>query len=231
MKRKASHTFLLSLAFFVCLAAPSLCGAAGQGAPAPDKAGVKAFTDFYDAQSRKLYGHLIKAAEYCNTLNPKDEQQRPQDALAIRASLSACWELFLNAGDMAYVYGKMDPNCPQSLDAVRELVRTGLTVVAGKLEKELQWLKVATDRARDIPISLQAKLAAKDIEETAKGFRELASLFDKPSQDKTARDAAQGPSSHSTAPTSKTANDAGNAVPAQDAQGGAQDAPGQGSAQ
>jgi hypothetical protein len=171
--------FGLALALCVCIPGlPSFAATAPEeNASQPVKVETAAFNDFFTSQSQKLYGHLIKAAEYYNSLNKEDEKARPQDALAIRASLSACWELFLNAGDMVYLYDQIDPSCPESMNRIRELVGNGLEVVAGKLEKELKWLDLARDRVKDQPVAVQARQAEKDIRETARAFREYASLF------------------------------------------------------
>lgn len=202
--------FGLALALCVCIPGlPSFAATAPeQDASQPVKVETKAFNDFFTSQSQKLYGHLIKAAEYYNSLNTADAEARPQDALAIRASLSACWELFLNAGDMVYLYDQIDPSCPESLNKIRELVGNGLEVVAGKLEKELKWLDLARDRVKDHPVAIQARLAEKDIKETARAFREYASIFtvknnDAPSteNDKT------GPPNAAPNPTADTAKE------------------------
>ena len=106
----------------------------------PEKADTKPFNDFFTAQSAKLYGHLAKAGEYHASLGKEADPNMVRDALAVRASLQACWELFLNVGDMVYVYDLVDPECEKTVRDVGGLLHSGLEVVAGKLDKELGWL-------------------------------------------------------------------------------------------
>ncbi len=95
----------------------------------------------------------------------------------MRASLSACWELFLNAGDMVYVYDVLDPACADTVNKVGGLLQNGLTVIAGKLDKELQWMRLVEKNVADLPVSVELTQAGKDIEAVAAYFRKAATLF------------------------------------------------------
>lgn len=143
----------------------------------PGRVDTAAFNDFFTKQSPKLYGHLQKTAEYCEALIKQSDKERLKDALAARASLSACWEIFLNAGDMVYVYDLLDEDCETSLGQVAALLETGLGVLAGKLDKELGWIKVTAKNLADAPVAAQLRQAEKDIKDTAAELRKTAGLF------------------------------------------------------
>lgn len=141
------------------------------------KADTRAFNAAFASQSGKLYDHLLKVQDYYATLAKEGDTARLKDALALRASLSACWELFLNAGDMVYVYDQLDPACAGDVAKVGALLQHGLGVIAGKLEKELEWLALTEKNVGDQPISVALTQARKDIMAAAASFRQAAPLF------------------------------------------------------
>jgi hypothetical protein len=60
------------------------------------------------------------------------------------------------------------------------LLKNGLGVIAGKLEKELQWMGLVEKNVGDLPVSVELAQARKDIEAAAASFRQAASLFEAP---------------------------------------------------
>ncbi len=149
------------------------------------KVETRPFNTFFAAQSSKIYDHLLKVTDYYASLAKEGNADRIKDVLALRASLSACWELFLNAGDMVYVYNVIDPACADTIDQVGGLLKNGLTVIAGKLDKELQWMHLVEKNVSDLPISVELGQAVKDIEAAAAYFRQAASLFAAPASGET----------------------------------------------
>lgn len=150
------------------------------GALAVGKIDTSAFNAYYASQSRTLHGHMLKIIEAYNDLAGRGAVGPMKDALAVRGCLSACWELFLNAGDMVYVYDRVDPDCEKSVQAVGELMRSGLAVVAGKLEKELQWFAMSAKNLKGQPIAPQLAEMERDVRDTASAFRSFAAEFAKP---------------------------------------------------
>jgi hypothetical protein len=155
-----------------------LATVAAAPALAQQKADTKAFNAYYSSQSGKIYDHLLKVTDYYASLVKEGNAERIKDVLALRASLSACWELFLNAGDMVYVYDLVDPACADTVNQVGGLLKNGLGVIAGKLEKELQWMQLVEKNVADLPISVELNLASKDIEAAATYFRKAATVFE-----------------------------------------------------
>ncbi len=150
------------------------------GVFAAGKIDTSGFNAYYASQSRKLHGHMLKIIEAYNDLAGRGAVGPMKDALAARGCLSACWELFLNAGDMVYVYDRIDPGCEKSIQAVGELMRSGLAVVAGKLEKELQWFAMSAKNLKGQPIAPHLAEMEKDVRDTASAFRSFAAEFAKP---------------------------------------------------
>ena len=144
------------------------------------KADTRAFNTFYSSQSGKIYDHLLKVTDYYASLVKEGNSERIKDVLALRASLSACWELFLNAGDMVYVYDLLDPACAGDVKQVGGLLKNGLGVIAGKLDKEIQWMRLGEKNVADLPVSVELTQAGKDIEAAAAYFRTTAEIFDAP---------------------------------------------------
>lgn len=144
------------------------------------KVETKAFNAFFASQSAKIYDHLLKVTDYYASLSKEGNTERIKDVLALRASLSACWELFLNAGDMVYVYDLLDPTCAQNVTQVGGLLHHGLGGIAGKLDKEVQWMRLVEKNVADLPVSVELTKALADIEATAAYFRQTATLFAPP---------------------------------------------------
>jgi hypothetical protein len=142
------------------------------------KADTKPFNTYYASQSAKIYDHLLKVTDYYASLVKEGNTERIKDVLALRASLSACWELFLNGGDMVYIYDLLDPACGDSVKQVGGLLKNGLGVIAGKLEKEIQWMRLVEKNVADLPVSVELTQALKDIEAAAAYFRKAATVFD-----------------------------------------------------
>lgn len=162
------------------LAVPAILQMVPCGALAAGKIDTSTFNTYYASQSRKLHGQMLKIIEAYNDLAGRGAVGPMKDALAVRGCLSACWELFLNAGDMVYVYDRIDPGCEKSVQAVGELMRSGLAVVAGKLEKELQWLAMSAKNLKGQPIAPQLAEMERDVRDTASAFRSFAAEFAKP---------------------------------------------------
>lgn len=141
------------------------------------KVDTRPFNAFFAGQSGRIYDHLLKVTDYYATLVKEGNADRIKDVLALRASLSACWELFLNAGDMVYVYDLLDPACAGTVTQVGGLLQNGLGVIAGKLDKELQWLRLVEKNVADLPVSVELSQAGKDIEAAAAYLRKAAALF------------------------------------------------------
>ncbi|WP_233489531.1 hypothetical protein [Solidesulfovibrio fructosivorans] len=141
------------------------------------KVDTRAFNAFFSAQSAKIYDHLLKVADYYASLAKEGNTERIKDVLALRASLSACWEIFLNAGDMIYVYNQLDPGCSADVTRMGGLIRTGLGVIAGKLDKELEWMGLTEKNVGDLPVSVELTQARRDIAAAATYFRQAATLF------------------------------------------------------
>ena len=131
------------------------------------KADTKAFNAYYASQSARIYDHLLKVTDYYASLAKDGNDDRIKDVLALRASLSACWELILNAGDMVYVYDMLDPGCSSAVNQLGGMIKTGLVTVGGKLDKELQWMRLVEKNVSDLPIAVQLGQAFRDIEAMA----------------------------------------------------------------
>lgn len=159
------------------LGALLLVGLLAGPSPAAVKVDTRNFTTAFANQSAKLYDHLLKVQDYYTSLAKEGNTERIKDALALRASLSACWELFLNAGDMVFVYNQLDPSCSADVTKVGGLLQHGLGVIAGKLEKELEWMALTEKNLGDQPISVELTQARKDIMAAAATFRQTANLF------------------------------------------------------
>jgi len=144
------------------------------------KVDTKPFNTFFSSQSGKIYDHLLKVTDYYASLVKEGNSDRIKDVLALRASLSACWELYLNAGDMVYVYDLLDPTCAETVTKVGGLLQNGLGVIAGKLDKEVQWMRLVEKNVADLPVSVELGQALKDIETAAAYFRKAAPLFAPP---------------------------------------------------
>ena len=164
--------FLLVLATFGIALAP--------GAAAAAKIETKAFNSYYASQSAKIYDHLLKVTDYYASLAKDGNAERVKDVLALRASLAACWEMVLNAGDMVYIYDLVDPGCSGTVTQIGGLIKTGLGTVAGKLDKELQWMRLVEKSVSDLPVSVELGQAFRDIEAMAAYFRTAASSFEPP---------------------------------------------------
>jgi hypothetical protein len=152
--------------------------AAAKGSQAAVKADTKAFNAYYASQSARIYDHLLKVTDYYASLAKEGNAERIKDVLALRASLSACWELILNAGDMVYVYDVLDPGCSAAVNQLGGMIKTGLGSVAGKLDKELQWMRLVEKNVADVPISVQLGQAFRDIEAMAAFFRTAVPNFE-----------------------------------------------------
>lgn len=168
------------LALVVCL----LVLSAGNAWTAT-KVDTKPFNAFFSSQSGKIYDHLLKVTDYYATLVKEGNAERIKDVLALRASLSACWELYLNAGDMVYVYDLLDPTCAETVTKVGGLLQNGLRVIAGKLDKEVQWMRLVEKNVADLPVSVELGQAMKDIQTAATYFRQTAPLFAPPAGSET----------------------------------------------
>lgn len=142
------------------------------------KADTKAFNAYYANQSARIYDHLLKVTDYYASLSKDGNDDRVKDVLALRASLSACWELILNAGDMVYVYDMLDPGCSSAVNQLGGMIKTGLVTVGGKLDKELQWMRLVEKNVSDLPIAVQLGQAFRDIEAMAAYFRTAAPAFE-----------------------------------------------------
>ncbi len=57
------------------------------------------------------------------------------------------------------------------------MLQNGLGVIAGKLDKELQWMRLVEKNVADLPVSVELSQAARDIEAAAAYFRKAAMLF------------------------------------------------------
>lgn len=173
--RGGTGCFALVLALAVAfLAAPDRTWAVA------GKIDTGGFTAYYAAQSQALHAHLGKVVDAYADLARRGAVGPMKDVLAARGTLSACWELFLNAGDMVYVYDRIDPACEKSVKGVGELVRSGLAVVAGKIEKELQWLDVSLKNLEGQPVARELGEAARQYRETAAALRRYSVEFSKP---------------------------------------------------
>jgi hypothetical protein len=146
---------------------------------------TRAFNAAFATQSARMYDHLLKAQDYYASLAKEGNDSRIKDALALRASLSACWELFLNAGDMVYVYNQIGSNCLDDATRIGGLVHQGLGVIAGKLEKELEWMGLTEKNVGDQPISVELTQARKDILAAVALFRQTAAQFAPPATGET----------------------------------------------
>jgi len=142
------------------------------------KADTKAFNAYYASQSSKIYDHLLKVTDYYSSLTRGGNADRIKDVLALRASLSACWELFLNAGDMVYIHDLLDPSCTDSVNRIKGMVKNGLGVIAGKLDKEVQWMRLVEKNVADLPVSTELAQALRDIEAAAAYLRSAGAVFD-----------------------------------------------------
>ena len=149
------------------------------------KIDTRTFNAAFASQSARMYDHLLKAQDYYASLAKEGNDSRIKDALALRASLSACWELFLNAGDMVYVYNQIGPNCVDDAARIGGLVHQGLGVIAGKLEKELEWMGLTEKNVGDQPISVELTQARKDILAAVTLFRQTAAQFAPPATGET----------------------------------------------
>lgn len=175
----------------VAVLAAGLVLASSLPARAAAKADTRSFNASFAGLSAKLYDHLLKVQDYYASLVKEGNAERVKDALALRASLSACWELFLNAGDMVYVYDQLDPACADSVAKVGDMLQRGLGVVAGKLDKELEWMGLTEKNLTDQPISVELTQARKDILAAAAAFRQAATLFAAPAAGETRRPVAK----------------------------------------
>ena len=144
------------------------------------KVDTRAFNAAFATQSARMYDHLLKVQDYYASLAKEGNDSRIKDALALRASLSACWELFLNAGDMVYIYNQVGPNCADDVTRIGGLVHQALGVIAGKLEKELEWVGLTEKNVGDQPISVELTQARKDILAAVALFRQTAAQFAPP---------------------------------------------------
>ena len=162
---------LLALVLLAGLVTPSV------PAFAATKVDTRAFQTFFSGQSAKIYDHLLKVTDYYASLVKEGNTERIKDVLALRASLSACWEIFLNAGDMMFIYNQLDAGCPTDVDRMGGLIRTGLGVIAGKLDKELEWMALTEKNVEDLPVSVELTQARKDIVAAATYFRQAATQF------------------------------------------------------
>ena len=81
---------------------------------------------------------------------------------------------------MVYVYDLIDPTCTGTVEKVGGLLQNGLGVIAGKLDKEVQWMRLVEKNVADLPVSVELSQALKDIETAAAYFRTAAQLFTAP---------------------------------------------------
>ena len=144
------------------------------------KVETKTFNAYYASQSAKIYDHLLKVTDYYASLAKDGNTERVKDVLALRASLAACWEMVLNAGDMVYIYDLVDPGCSGTVTQIGGLIKTGLATVAGKLDKELQWMRLVEKNVSDLPVSVELGQAFRDVEAMAAYFRTAAPTFEAP---------------------------------------------------
>jgi len=165
---------------WLAFAAATLFCAPTLGYGAAGKIDTSGFTAYYAAQSQALHVHLGRVVDVYADLARRGAVGPMKDVLAARGTLSACWELFLNAGDMVYIYDRIDPSCEKSVKGVGELLRAGLAVVAGKIEKELQWLDVSMKNLKGQPVLGELTAAAKDFRDTAAALRRFSVDFAKP---------------------------------------------------
>jgi hypothetical protein len=172
-RRRACGAWLAFLAAALFVAPAPGHGAAG-------KIDTSGFTAYYAAQSQALHVHLGRVVDAYADLARRGAVGPMKDVLAARGTLSACWELFLNAGDMVYIYDRIDPSCEKSVKGVGDLLRAGMAVVAGKIEKELQWLDVSIKNLKGQPITGELTAAAKDFRDTAAALRRFSVDFAKP---------------------------------------------------
>jgi hypothetical protein len=163
------YAVVAAAATLLLAAPPALCAA---------KADTKAFNAYYASQSARIYDHLLKVTDYYASLAKDGADDRVKDVLALRASLSACWELILNAGDMVYVYDMLDPGCSSAVNQLGGMIKTGLVTVGGKLDKELQWMRLVEKNVSDLPIAVQLGQAFRDLEAMAAYFRTAAPTFE-----------------------------------------------------
>jgi len=168
--------------FFVGLCLALMLVSIFPGSAGAAKVDTQPFNAFFSGQSGKIYDHLLKVTDYYTSLTKAGNAERIKDVLALRASLSACWELFLNAGDMVYIYDLLDPSCAQNVSQVGGLLHNGLAVIAGKLDKEVQWMRVVEKNVSDLPVSVELGKALTDIETAVTYFRQAATLFPPPPQ-------------------------------------------------
>ncbi|MFP5258253.1 MAG: hypothetical protein ACLGQH_04445 [Acidobacteriota bacterium] len=156
------------------------------------KVETRTFSAYYTSQSAKIYDHLLKVTDYYASLVKDGNAERVKDVLALRASLAACWEMVLNAGDMVYIYDLLDPGCSADVNKVGALIKTGLGTVAGKLDKELQWMRLVEKNVSDLPVSVELGQAFRDIEAMAAYFRTAAATFEPPAGGETRQPVKQG---------------------------------------
>lgn len=179
------------LVFSVLLLAAGLLGLSLRPALAA-KVETRTFSAYYASQSAKIYDHLLKVTDYYASLVKDGNAERVKDVLALRASLAACWEMVLNAGDMVYIYDLLDPGCSADVNQIGALIKTGLGTVAGKLDKELQWMRLVEKNVSDLPVSVELGQAFRDIEAMAAYFRTAAATFEPPTGGETRQPVKQG---------------------------------------
>lgn len=179
------------LVFSVLLLAAGLLGLSSRPVLAA-KVETRTFSAYYTSQSAKIYDHLLKVTDYYASLVKDGNAERVKDVLALRASLAACWEMVLNAGDMVYIYDLLDPGCSADVNKVGALIKTGLGTVAGKLDKELQWMRLVEKNVSDLPVSVELGQAFRDIEAMAAYFRTAAATFEPPAGGETRQPVKQG---------------------------------------
>lgn len=172
----ASLTRLLRLSLVACLLA-GLAVSFAPGRTLAAKVDTRAFSASFSSQSTKIYDHLLKVQDYYASLVKEGNTERIKDILALRASLSACWEIFLNAGDMIFIYTQLDAACAGDVERMGGLVHTGLGVIAGKLDKELEWMGLTEKNVGDLPVSVELTQARRDIGAAAASLRQAATLF------------------------------------------------------
>ena len=185
--RNAAGLFVFS----VLLLAAGLLGCSPRPVLAA-KVETRTFSAYYTSQSAKIYDHLLKVTDYYASLVKDGNAERVKDVLALRASLAACWEMVLNAGDMVYIYDLLDPGCSADVNKVGALIKTGLGTVAGKLDKELQWMRLVEKNVSDLPVSVELGQAFRDIEAMAAYFRTAATTFEPPAGGETRQPVKQG---------------------------------------
>ena len=167
---------LLRQVLAACLLA-CLAFAIAPGRATAAKVDTRAFSAAFASQSAKIYDHLLKVQDYYASLVKEGNTERIKDVLALRASLSACWEIFLNAGDMVFVYSQLDAACAGDVQRMGELIRTGFGVIAAKLDKELEWMGLTEKNVGDLPVSVELTQARRDIAAAADSLRQAATLF------------------------------------------------------